>query len=85
MLKRDHMRGVDPPPNHRLSLLFCRDPPTSRIHMHCLNARLDRSSSTLVRPLDLWIVILADQAVPKLVVGIALRDVAFTFRRFVAT
>ena len=25
-LKRDHVRGVDPPPSHRSPLLFCRRP-----------------------------------------------------------
>ena len=85
MLKRDDMRGVDPPPSHCLLLLFCRDLATSRVRMQCLKARLDRSPMALGRPLDFWLVILTDESVPKLVIGIPLGDVAFAFRRLVAT
>jgi hypothetical protein len=85
MLKPDDVRGVDPPPNHRQLLLFCRELPTSRIHLSCQDARLRLRFLAIGRPLDLRDIILADESVPKLVVGIPLRHVAVTFRRFMAT
>ena len=53
--------------------------------MHYLKFELDRWLLTLARSLDLRVAIVANETVPKLVIGIPLGDVAFVFRRVVAT
>ncbi len=43
------------------------------------------SSITFVRPLDLRLVVLSYETVPKLVIGVPLGDVTVALRRFVAS